>query len=120
MSLKIVNPVIAPPSEHEPVEDLIRRVMDAHPGQSPRELAVYFEAVHQEIAPLARALELDNETLRHQVAERDQQFHDMGMLIARLATKLRKADPKNDLVPKAMDYLDRKGYTAQARKNVLR
>lgn len=112
--------VIVPPSPHESVDALIERVMAAFPVQSPKQVAAYFDAVHQELAPLARALERDNESLRHQVAERDQQFHDMGMLIARLSTKLKKADPQSTLVERAMDYLQRKGYIAQARKNILR
>lgn len=41
--------------------------MAQHPGQTPRALAVYFEAVHQELAPLARRLELENAQLRAQL-----------------------------------------------------
>lgn len=112
--------VVVPHPPHESVEALIERVMAAHPGQSPKQLAAYFEAVHQELAPLARALEQDNESLRQQVAERDQQFQDMGRLIAQLSTKLKKADPQATLVERSMDYLQRKGFIAQARKNILR
>lgn len=53
---------------HETVEALIARVMAAHPDStSPKRLAAYFEAVHQELAPLARALEAENATLRQQL-----------------------------------------------------
>lgn len=41
----------------ERVEECIQRVMSEHPGESPTALARYFEAVHQELAPLARELE---------------------------------------------------------------
>lgn len=41
----------------ESVEALIARVEAAHPNTSRTALAVYFEAVHQELAPLARSLE---------------------------------------------------------------
>lgn len=104
----------------ERVDELINRVMAEHPGTTPRQVAIYFEAVHQELAPVARQLEQDKIALLASTAEKNQQFHDMGMLIARLATKLKKLDPEEPLVGKAMEYLDRKGYIAQARKNVLR
>lgn len=35
----------------------IEAVMQQHPGQTPNALARYYEAVHQEIAPLARQME---------------------------------------------------------------
>ncbi len=41
----------------ERVEECIQRVMSEHPGESPTAMARYFEAVHQELAPLARELE---------------------------------------------------------------
>lgn len=49
------------------VDACIAAVMAQHPGQTPRTLAVYFEAVHQELAPLARQLELENSQLRAQL-----------------------------------------------------
>ncbi|MDO9099660.1 MAG: hypothetical protein Q7V53_02800 [Caldisericota bacterium] len=108
------------PTSAEGVNELICRVMAQHPGRSPRQIATYFEAVHQVLAPEARRLEQENIALRARLSAKDQQFHDMGMLIARLATKLKKLDPEEPLVGKAMEYLDRKGYIAQARKNTLR
>ncbi|WP_230368979.1 hypothetical protein [Paludibacterium denitrificans] len=39
------------------MDSLIERVMKKHPGTSPAALLKYFEEVHQELAPLARALE---------------------------------------------------------------
>jgi hypothetical protein len=39
------------------VEACIQEVMREHPGETPAALARYFEAVHQELAPLARELE---------------------------------------------------------------
>ena len=44
-------------TSQERVEECIQRVMIEHPGDSPKALALYFEAVHQELAPLARELE---------------------------------------------------------------
>lgn len=43
--------------ETERVNDLIARVILKHPGQSNAALLNYFEAVHQELAPLARNIE---------------------------------------------------------------
>lgn len=52
----------------ESVETLIERVIAEHPDTTtPKKLAAYFEAVHQELAPLARALEAENATLRQQL-----------------------------------------------------
>lgn len=47
----------------ERVNDLIDRVMLKHPGQSKAALLNYFEAVHQELAPLARNLERQRDDL---------------------------------------------------------
>lgn len=52
---------------HETVDALIERVASQHPGQSPAALARYFEAVHQELAPLARSLEAENQRMREQL-----------------------------------------------------
>ncbi|PKO59272.1 MAG: hypothetical protein CVU24_15675, partial [Betaproteobacteria bacterium HGW-Betaproteobacteria-18] len=43
--------------KRESVDQLIARVMAAHQGTTPKALAVYYEDVHQELAPLARDLE---------------------------------------------------------------
>lgn len=51
----------------EAVDAVIARVMAAHPGQTTRAVAAYFEAVHQELAPLARELEAENKRLRDQI-----------------------------------------------------
>lgn len=51
----------------ERVNTLIDRVMAEHPHTTPKALAVYYEAVHQELAPLARSLELENDELRVQL-----------------------------------------------------
>lgn len=50
----------------ETVEQIIIRVMQKYPGESPAALNRYFEAVHQELAPLARELEAENIRLREQ------------------------------------------------------
>lgn len=46
------------------VEALISRVMAEHPSKTQAAQHDYFEAVHQQLAPLARELELENEVLR--------------------------------------------------------
>lgn len=77
----------------ESVEALIARVEAAHPNTSRTALAVYFEAVHQELAPLARSLErrvaeLENE-LAESVAVRDR----MGELLTKTAEAVRGKQP---------------------------
>jgi len=53
----------------ERVEALIERVMAQHPVHgTPAAQLRYFDAVHQELAPHARNLERENESLRAQVA----------------------------------------------------
>lgn len=52
------------------VDALIQRVMAAHPGTTPAALRKYFDAVHQELAPLARALEAENDQLRADLAKK--------------------------------------------------
>lgn len=51
----------------ESVNALIERVMAKYKGIGPAAEARYFKAVHQEIAPLARDLESENERLRRQL-----------------------------------------------------
>lgn len=46
------------------VDAVIAEVMAKHPGETPRALAIYYEAVHQDLAPLARQLEAENIRLR--------------------------------------------------------
>lgn len=50
------------------VDALIERMMKRYPGVSTSAQARYFEAVHQELAPLARNMEREIQTLR---AERE-------------------------------------------------
>ena len=51
--------------KHTPrVDAVIDEAMAKHPGESAKALQAYFEAVHQELAPLARDLERENEVLR--------------------------------------------------------
>ncbi len=47
----------------ESVDALIQRMMKEHLGQSAAARASYYEAVHQELAPLARELEAENRRL---------------------------------------------------------
>lgn len=65
MSSKVPSPRF-----RESVDALIQRVMAEHPNSnSPATLLKYFEAVHQELAPLARDLEAENVRLREQLQE---------------------------------------------------
>lgn len=52
------TPVIAPR-----VEAVINAVMERHPGMGPAAQLRYYEAVHQELGPLARELERENKTM---------------------------------------------------------
>jgi hypothetical protein len=65
------------------VDALIERMMQKYPGFSASAQARYYEAVHQELAPLARDLEAEN---------------------ARLQSRLAAA---NSLLREASNYLDR-------------
>ena len=50
------------------MDALIGRVMQAYPcTRSAKEQLAYYEAVHQELAPLARELELANSDLQTQL-----------------------------------------------------
>lgn len=49
------------------VEACINAVMKRYPSESKAALARYFEAVHQELGPLARDLERENASLRDQL-----------------------------------------------------
>lgn len=49
------------------VDGCIGAVMKLHPGHSPAAVAKYFEAVHQELAPLARQMECELIALREQL-----------------------------------------------------
>jgi exonuclease VII small subunit len=55
--------------KRESVDQLIERVMAAHPGSTPKASAAYFEEVHQELAPLARDLEAEVARLEEVVSE---------------------------------------------------
>ncbi len=48
---------VSPDEKSPETERLIDRAMKANPGISKRELAIYYHAVHQELAPHARRLE---------------------------------------------------------------
>lgn len=65
----------------ESVEALIARVEAAHPNTSRTALAVYFEAVHQELAPLARSLERRVAELENGLAESAAERARMGNLL---------------------------------------
>lgn len=71
--------------------------MRKHPGASPAASARYYEAVHQELAPFARALEA--------------QVADLAMLIKQLSHALNQAAPKHETAKRAMDYLQHSGLS---------
>lgn len=58
----------APSNDTPTVDGLIARVMGEHPELNSASRANYYEAVHQELAPLARALEREVRMLRAAVA----------------------------------------------------
>ena len=89
-------------NETSRVEGVIERVMAAHPCLGKRAQAAYYEAVHQELAPLARDLECELFVAKTQVG-------DLAALVRRLVHALRKSAPDNDLPAKALDYLNRNG-----------
>lgn len=60
------------------VEACIQWVMKKYPGYSPSSQARYFEAVHQELAPLARELERENRQLREQLGFQAKPEHGEG------------------------------------------
>ena len=60
-------PALLPGSTTPRVDAVIAAVMAQHPGHSPAAQARYFDAVHQELAPLARQLEAEVQQLQIQV-----------------------------------------------------
>lgn len=97
----------------ESVDTLIARVMAQHPltpASTKSATLAYYEAVHQELAPLARDLEQENIRLQSLLSTRDRQFKDMGQLLVRFVRWARKADPENKTLPEqTMQYLHRQG-----------
>lgn len=77
----------------ESVEALIARVEAAHPNTSRTALAVYFEAVHQELAPLARSLERRVAELENELAESIAVRDRMGELLTKTAESVRGKQP---------------------------
>ena len=97
-------------------DSLIESVLKKHPGHSKQSQNVYYEAVHQELAPLARKLELELSKANTKLLESDSQAKDMAALIRRLGRALRKSSPENDLPDRAMEFLKTVGQPT----NVLR
>jgi hypothetical protein len=58
------------------VDALIERVMDEHPSVGRAAQAAYYEAVHQELAPLARELEAGGGSTRREASAPDEQDRD--------------------------------------------
>lgn len=93
----------------ESVDALIGRVMANHPGTTSKQIAAYFDAVHQELAPLARSLKSEVARLNAEAALRDKTAADLATLVRRLAAALHKLDNSNTLPEKATEYLKRAG-----------
>lgn len=92
------------------VEALIAGVMARHPGVdvSPKRAAIYFEDVHQELAPLARSLE-------RELAVAERQVGDLALLVGRLVRALRKSDHESELPDTAVEYMRRNGLVSPLR-----
>lgn len=88
-------------SSLEPVDTLIERVMKCYPGMGPSAQLRYFEAVHQELAPLARMLELENQRLRQQLADQKIAKFDL------LETVRKRLDDANALLNQIQEGLPR-------------
>lgn len=63
--------------------------MERHPGDSPAAQARYFEAVHQELAPLARKLETELQACKD---DRAAAIDDLRGQCRRLRSRAAKAD----------------------------
>lgn len=69
-------------STETPITDaLIDRVMRKHPGVSARAQADYYEAVHQELAPLARDFEKRIARLNADISSRENNQKDWHLLV---------------------------------------
>ncbi len=88
-------------SELEPVDVLINRVIESHPGMGAAAQLRYFEAVHQELAPLARALEIENRQLRQELENQRAGRFDL------LEAANKKLDKTTALVTQARIALER-------------
>lgn len=67
------------------VNALISRVMANHPETTPAALARYFEAVHQELAPLARTLEEERDEYKDQRDTAERKLEQYSARIDELA-----------------------------------
>lgn len=75
------------------VEACIEAVMTKHPTIGGRADMRYFEAVHQELAPLARELEREVARLTEELREGDALRELMADLLSRTAVALRGPEP---------------------------
>lgn len=86
--------------------------MTKHPGLGAAAQARYYEAVHQELAPLARQLERD-------LSSTSKSAEELSSLVRRLAYALRKASPGNPLHQQAMDYLNQAGIPTVVLREIV-
>lgn len=77
----------------ESVEALIARIEAAYPNTGRMALANYFEAVHQELAPVARSLEKRVAELENELAESIAVRDRMGELLTKTAESVRGKQP---------------------------
>lgn len=75
------------------VEACIEAVMAKHPTIGGRADTRYFEAVHQELAPLARELEREVARLTAELRQGDELRERLGGLLSRTAVALRGPEP---------------------------
>ncbi len=80
------------------VESVIAKVMAEHPGTSARAQADYYEAVHQELAPLAREMERDLTAIKDErdamdelIAEYQRSERKLEVRVAELERQLAEA-----------------------------
>lgn len=91
------------------VEAVIQQVMKRFHGQGPASQARYFEAVHQELAPLARQLEMELGVAVVSQADANATIADLASLVRRLSRALKQAEPDHDLLATSAEYLKRQG-----------
>src|SRR3546814_2566896 len=81
--------------------------MKCYPGMGPSAQLRYFEAVHQELAPLARMLELENQRLRQQLADQKIAKFDL------LETVRKRLDDANALLNQIQEGLRSEEHTSE-------
>lgn len=87
----------------ERVDSLIGHVMAKHLGESKKAQADYFEEVHQELAPLARALESKVDSLELQL--RESRANDIAAMRWLTDCRFAVGDDGKRMLPEFVEYL---------------